>query len=389
MTFTPTLTRVARDDFTHFARAGIGWLAVALLLGACADQSVMDAGPLAPAMASTPQFGQIETLALVPAVPGFPEGISIDGTRIYVSGPAIAGTAGTGPSKIYVFKRSSGGLESEVLVGGENQAFEHAFSANALDSNGRIVVLTAQLFAPPSAQLGLLRFSKMGNRYRQEIYSDPFPNLSTCAFGPLPVSCALPNDMAFAEDGSAYVTDSFQAAIWRVPPGGGMPQVWLQNPLLAGSGALPIGVNGIRLDPARQYVYFTVTFSAADFNVGAVYRVPFAAQPDPSLIELVHEYNMGEGPDGLAFGASGRLYVALAAANAISVLDNGVEVARITSPPGSAIPLDGPANIAFDDNRHSLLVTNHASLSGNEANFAVLRIFVDDVASPLVRPILP
>jgi hypothetical protein len=89
-------------------------------------------------------------------------------------------------------------------------------------------VLTAQIFAPPFAQLGFLRFRRHGSTYLQEAYSDPFPNLPSCQFGPLPVSCALPNDLAFADDGSACVTDSLQAAICRVPPGGGAPQAWLQ-----------------------------------------------------------------------------------------------------------------------------------------------------------------
>jgi len=216
------------------------------------------------------------------------------------------------------------------------------------------------------------------------------PNLPSCQFGPLAVSCALPNDLAFAADGSAYVTDSFQAVIWRVPPGGGTPQVWLQTPLFSGSGPVPIGVNGIRLDPARQWVYVTVTASSADFNAGAVYRIPFVAQPDELTIQLVHEYTNGEAPDGIAFGASGRLYVALAGSNQISVLaPDGTEVTPIGSGPGSDIPLDGPANIAFDPTRKSLLITNHASISGNQQNFAVLRAYVGDIADPLALPVLP
>lgn len=65
------------------------------------------------------------------------------------------------------------------------------------------------------------------------------------------MSCGLPNDIACADDGTAYVTDSFQATIWRGPAGGGTPQVWLQSTLLPGGGPFPIGVNGIPLDPAR------------------------------------------------------------------------------------------------------------------------------------------
>lgn len=359
--------------------------AAALLVLSC----IAVAGP-PPATAAPPQFGDIDTLAGLPAIPGFPEGISVHGNRVFVSGPAIAGTAGTGPSKVYVLGRNTGEIETELTVTGENLGFDHALSCNAVDGDGRLYVLTAQLFAPPAAQLGILRFTRHGQSYVQESYSHPFPNLPSCQFGPIPVSCALPNDLAFADDGTLYVTDSLQAAIWRVPPGGGEPQVWLQTPLFSGSGPLPIGVNGIRLDPGRQWVYVTVTFSSADFTVGAVYRIPFVAHPDELSIQLVHEYTGGEAPDGIAFGASGRLYVALAGSNQISVLaPDGSEITRIGSAPGDGIPLDGPANIAFDPTRKSLLITNHASLSGNQDNFAVLRAFVGDIADPLALPALP
>jgi sugar lactone lactonase YvrE len=340
--------------------------------------------------AGAAQFGDVETFAGIPAMPGFPEGISVRGSRVYVSAPAMAGTAGTGPSRVFVYKRRSGAQTSEIVVSGEDLSFEHALSCNAVDRTGGLYVLTAQLFAPPFARLGMLRFRKHGQTYVQETYSDPFPNLPTCVFGPLPVSCSLPNDLAFAADGTAYVTDSFQAAIWRVPPGGGPPQVWFQSLLLAGAGPLPIGANGIRLDPGRSHVYVSVTFSASDPAVGTIYRIPLVDEPEEAEVEVFHQYTRGEAPDGFAFGRSGKLYVTLAGSNEISVLaPDGTETARIASAPGDSIPLDGPANIAFEDSSRSLLVTNHASLSGNAAHFAVLKVFVNDTADPLEKPVLP
>jgi hypothetical protein len=120
--------------------------------------------------------------------------------------------------------------------------------------------------------------------------------------------------------------------------------------LFQGAGALPIGVNRIRLDPTRQWVYVTVvTFSTEAFGLGQVYRIPFVAQPDELSAQPAHEYKNGEAPDGIAFGASGRLHVALTGSNEISILaSDGTEITRIPSAPGDAIPLDGPANIAFD-----------------------------------------
>jgi len=361
------------------------------LRGALALQALAWVGLASPPAAYAGQYGDIETFAAVPSAPGFPEGISVQGNRVYVSGPATAGTAGTGPSQVLVYKSNTGQLESTITVAGENTAFEHALSCNAVDRKQRLYTLTAQLFAPPTERKGILRFTKKGKSYLQETYADAFPNLPTCAFGPdFPGSCSLPNDLAFADDGNLYVSDSFQGVIWRVPPGGGLAQVWLQSPLLSGGGQFPIGVNGIRLDPSRQHVYFSVTFSAANPGVGAIYRVPLVAEPDAADIELVHEYAQGEAPDGFAFGRSGNLYVALAAANQISVLaPDGSELSRIASQGGDDIPLDAPANIAFDNARRSLLVTNHASLNPNPDHFAVLKVFVNDVASTLAKPSLP
>ena len=64
----------------------------------------------------------------------------------------------------------------------------------------------------------------------------------------------LINDLAFDKNGYLYVTDSFQATIWRVPPGGGAPQVWFQNAAIDG----PFGPNGVRIDKKSEKLYFTV-----------------------------------------------------------------------------------------------------------------------------------
>jgi DNA-binding beta-propeller fold protein YncE len=101
------------------------------------------------------------------------------------------------------------------------------------------------------------------------------------------------------------------------------------------------------------------------------------------------------GPDGIAFGKSGKLYVALAGTSQISVLrPDGSEEARYSGPaanPGGVpdpIYWANPANIAFDDSEGTLLVTNHASLvqpvpPTNPELFVVFDVFVDDKGQPL------
>ncbi len=331
----------------------------------------------------------IETFASVSAVPGFPEGIAVHGNRVFVSGPARFGTAGTGPSAIQVYDRKTGALDATIYVAGEALAFEHALSNIAVDGDGRIYAL--------STQLGLIRFTKHGGGYVQEAYGAPLPDLPTCTAAP-GGACSptfvdlppIPNDVVFDANGFAYVTDSLQATIFRYAPGGGAPEIWFQSPLFEGGGPIPFGTNGIRLDPARQFVYVAVSTSAAAPNVGTIYRLPLVDAPNPADLVVFHVYAAFELPDQLAFGADGDLYVSLALSNQISILaPGGTELARLESAPGDDIPLDNPAGLAFDSRTKSLLIANHALLSENPAHFAVLQAFVGDPGDLLDEPFLP
>ena len=180
-----------------------------------------------------PAFGTITTFASVPAAPGFPEGVAVNGNSVFVSGPARFGTAGTGPSAIQVYDRKTGQLEQTIVVQGEALAFEHALSNIAIDGDGRVYAL--------STQLGLLRFTKQGQSYQQSAYGAPLPDIPPLVPGPdFP---PIPNDVVFDDDGNAYVTDSLQATIFRYGPGGGTPTIWFQSPFFVGSGPIPFGPN--------------------------------------------------------------------------------------------------------------------------------------------------
>ncbi len=84
-------------------------------------------------------------------------------------------------------------------------------------------------------------------------------------------------------------------------PGGRAPQ-------FEGSVFFPFGLNGIRLDPVRQYLHFAVS-TTANPVVGKIYRIPLLESPDSSNLEQFHVYAASELPDQLAFGANGKLYV--------------------------------------------------------------------------------
>jgi sugar lactone lactonase YvrE len=345
--------------------------------------------PPVPTMASEPPsrpYGDARLLARVPTPPGFPEGIAVDANRVYVAGPATFGTTGRPPPRVVAFNARTGKLEATFDTVGEDTLQEHADSSVAFDGQGRLYVL--------NTQLGMFRLSPRTGR--QEAYGKPFPNLGPCVPGqaspcaPTPVDApALPNDLAFDRAGNAYVTDSMQATIWKVRRGGGAPLIWFQDQRLASP---YIGTNGLRLHPSGTRLFFTVTTDLA--GAGTVYTLPLVARPSAGDLRVFHQYGADELPDGIAFGASGLLYVAIATPgnSGVSVLrPDGREAVRLSNPRASPVfPFDSPANIAFNG-RGSILLTNHAFATGvvQPGRFAVIDVFVRDRGAPLVRPRLP
>jgi hypothetical protein len=107
-----------------------------------------------------------------------------------------------------------------------------------------------------------------------------------------------------------------QATIWRIPPGGGNPQIWFQDSRFASP---YIGVNGLRLNPKATRVFLTVSLDLQ--GRASVYSLPLVAKPAPSQMTLFHAFGAGELPDGIAFGKKGDLYVAIASPLAAGVLD--------------------------------------------------------------------
>ncbi len=320
-------------------------------------------------------FGTSTKFATVPGVPGFPEGVAVHGDSVFVSGPARLGSAGTPASAIQVFNRKDGKHEQTIVIQGEDLATDHTTSNLAVDGNGQVYAL--------SRQLGLVRFTKKGKTYQQSAYGAPLPDLRPVAG---PDFTPVPNDVVFDENGNAYVTDSLQATIFRYGPGGGVATIWFQSPLFAGSPVLPLGLNGIRLDPQRKHVYFAVSTSPNNMAIGTIYRLPLVNKPSAANLEVFHEYVAGETPDQLAFANDGRLYVSLAFSHQISFLSpSGAELGRISSQPTDELAFDNPAGIAFDSRTKSLLVVNHALFSGDPAHFAVLSVFVDNPGDPLLK----
>lgn len=335
-------------------------------------------------LARAETFGDVRVLGTVPNPPGTPEGIAVRGDRVYVSGPAKFGTILGAPSAVVAFDKTSGQIVQTYTTQGENLLGEHANSCIAFDGAGLLYVI--------NTQLGIYRLDPTTGAQTQ--YSAPFPNIPACGlFAKKPCSPtlldlpALPNDMAFDAAGNAYVTDAMQATIWKVPAGGGAPQVWFQDARFASP---YIGVNGVRLDPSRSKLYVSVT---TDMLAGSyIYTLPLQDAPKPADLKIFKKFALGEAPDGMAFGAAGDLYVTLAlptTSGFVVLGPDGAEKRRsVNALLSPTVPYDSPANVAFDG-VDSLFVVNHAFATNLPSHFTVLDVYVGDTGSPLELPTIP
>lgn len=326
--------------------------------------------------ATAQTLGDSKVVATVPS-PGFPEGIAVRGNRFYVTGPAAFGQP-PGSAYVNAYDLATGALETTYPITITNPyAGMSAGSCAAFGADGKLYVI--------EPFVGVIRMS-LNPTNDQSVYA-PFT----------PAGPSLLNDLAFDSAGNLYVTDSFAATIFRVPAGGGAPSVWFADPRLAGDPAVPFGVNGIRINEDEQKVYVSVTAQNGNLD-GVIYRLPLVNAPVAADLEEFHRYPFVPGappilpgPDGIAFGKSGKLYVALAGTSQISVLrPDASEEARYSGPAANPngspdpMPWANPANIAFDNHTRSLLVTNHASLVPYDpALFVVFDVFVDDKGRPL------
>lgn len=312
---------------------------------------------------------------VVTAAPDYPEGIATRGNQFYVSGPAGFGLP-LGSAYVNAYDVRTGALAETYPITITNPfAGMSGASCIAFGPDGALYVI--------EPFVGVIRMA-LDEANTQSVYA-PF----------VPAGPSLLNDLVFDGEGNLYVTDSFAATIYRVPAGGGEPEVWFTDSRLAGDAALPFGVNGIRIDKKNKHVYISVTAEAQTLD-GVIYRLPLVASPTAADLEEFHRFPFfvpGEapavaGPDGIAFGKSGKLYVALAGTSEIAVLGTDGSEVRYQGPAagamGSKLPWANPANIAFDNHSGALLVTNHASLVPyDESLFAVFSLFVDDKGQPL------
>jgi SMP-30/Gluconolactonase/LRE-like region len=352
------------------------WTFVALALAAlvCAPAALASRAPL-----------DIRIFARVPT-PGQPEPVAVGPDRRIYVGTNQQGRGGASvPSRVFVFNRR-GQLRRAIELRRQRLDENHGIQGVAFDGEGRLYALDR------SAAPRVVRINRKTGRQRDYARFRDVPSCSatgrsrgcSATIGDLP---AAPDYGAFAPDGSLYVTDIDQALIWRVPPDGGRPRVWFSHPVLESV----FGPNGVQVMGDGRTLLLANTVgsqSSGYFPAGALYTLRIRADGGPGPLTELWVSRPADGPDGLAIGRSGRIYVALAGANQIAVISpDGEELARAPATPGDnlalEVPLDGPASVAFLGRR--LLVTNQ-SLGGNPASWTVFDVFAGERGLPLFYP---
>ena len=150
---------------------------------------------------------------------------------------------------------------------------------------------------------------------------NPDTSNDTIVFGS--TGMPAPNAMTIDRSGNAYVSDSFQGAIFRIDSIATCAKpcavaVVTQDPLLATAGFPPFGANGVALDNAQTSLFI------ANTGDNRVLRMDLATKAISVFAESVH------GADGVVLDDDGRLWVAANQADQIVALnETGRVVARL------------------------------------------------------------
>ncbi len=340
---------------------------------------------LVPAVADARDKWDTKVLAQVPK-PGFPAHPYVDpkgriweGTYVNMLGDALM-------SRVFEFG-ANGDVLTNFTIPGQDLSAEHGVQVATSDAKGRLVLLDRT----PSRALILDPQTARITEYAR------FRELKPCAWGGGGECSATRGDepvfanyAAWGPDGSLYVTDYHQATIWKVPPGGGTPTIWLTHPLLDGGA---FGTAGIWLLPDQRTLLISQALSLSGGSVTNGYLFKLAINPDgsPGALTKLWESDPADLPDGFAVAKSGTIYIANVGLTAqiAQIAPDGTEVARFPQTPltgenGSPVPFDAPSGLFFRGT--SVIVANQSAIFGNAANQALLDVEVGEEGQPEFIP---
>ncbi len=235
--------------------------------------------------------GEVERFATLPDGEGLPEGSAADRRgNLYVSTfdlrRAFAGSPG--PGRLFVFDRH-GELERTVEIAGSSH------------------LLLDLAFHPTTGALLAVDFGK-----QQVLRVNPHTGASS-VFATIPGgAAAAPNMITFDQAGNVYLSDSFQGVIWKIPPGGGAPERWVDHPLLRTTGVPPFGAVGLGFNRARDAMFVAVSGN------DQIIRIPVTAGKPGTPAVFVNSVN---GPSGLLVDEDDNLWITASQADEVVVLD--------------------------------------------------------------------
>ena len=318
---------------------------------------VLLAAALVPAAAQARERFDTRVFALIPR-PGFPATAYVGPNQRVYEGTYTNPSGDSMPSRVFEFS-SGGALLRSWTIRGQDLSGDHGVQVATMDAKRRLLLLDK---APPR----VIRLNRHSGR--QTVYAR-FPD------------GAIPNFGAWGPDRALYVTDYEGATIWRVPPGGGKPEVWLKDAALDGG---PFGLTGIRLAADRRTLVVAMQSQAGlggglPTN-GRLITIPIRPDGKPGPIKQLWESRPFDGPDGFGIAKSGRIYISLLLANEIAVVNpDGSEETRASSP-----LFDNPSSVAFLGTR--LMVANQSFVNGDAAKQAILDV---EAGEPGLRELLP
>jgi hypothetical protein len=359
------------------------------------------------ASAGARTVGDVQVLALIPT-PGYPALPHVVGNKIF-EGTYDDPEGSALPSR--VLKYTAGGeLLNSWTIDGQDVSQPHGVQVAANEANGDLLLLD-------KTSGRIILFDPKTNA--QTLYST-VPHIPPCSSAPAGTECKdstqdlapMPDYAAWGPDGSLYVTDYQQAAIWRIPPGGGTAQLWLTSPLLDGG---MFGTACMVLMPNHSTLLFDQASNGGlgavsptvgwlgginlssptlppvvDPATGKLYEVSIESGDRPGPLQQIWESGPADAPDGCALSTSGDIYVALSGASnqIVELSPSGQQLNRFgqqfTGDNDSSIPFDTPSGLGCLGT--DLIVANQAYLDGNTANMALLNVETGQQCAPVFVP---
>jgi sugar lactone lactonase YvrE len=334
------------------------------------------------------QKGDTKLFAPVP-MPGAPEPVVIapDGTVYTATLNAESGDT-KAPSKVFAFT-ADGKLKRTYDITGQDLSAEHGLTGMAMDADGYLYIGS---LAPPAIY-------RLDPKTGEQTTYATLRDVPVCSAA-VTTDCSnanqdmkpWPDYIVIAPDGSIYETDSLQALIWKVPPGGGKGRVWLTDSRLQSLiGPPAFGPSAMKLGPDHRTLWFTTVEGPTgdgDPSAGRIWRLPIHPDGTPGPPQQFYVAQSADAPGGMGFAKSGDVYVSLSGSNAIAQIGpDGKEKARFPDPVTNMTftpPLDSPLDVAFRGD--SLLVANSAFLSNSASSFAILDVFVGEPGYDVLRP---